>query len=124
MKAAAALLLLSMGGSSLSAATKANVLSVSDVKNDILALDGKNVMVRGWVKGCGGALSMCELQTSPDANDGPSLTLAYVSTVEKQLKLVAGGEVILKARVTDECTVNICTDRGPDLVPIRVIKVF
>lgn len=106
-----------------SAEPENGIYSVGEVKAAILSLDGKNVQVRGWLIGCHGGFD-CRIATSPNDRDGPYLTIDLLKSFEPQLSLASGQEIILKAKVTKECTVNICTDRGPDLVPIRVMKII
>ena len=98
-------------------------LSVADVKSKLQSLDGKTIQIRGWVVGCNGGFD-CRLVTSLSDQRSPSLTIDFVASFEPRLTAVAGDEIILRAKVTDECTVNICLDRGPDIIPIRVMKVF
>ena len=97
--------------------------SVAEVRNSIRSLNGEKILIRGWVVGCNGGFN-CSLVQSLNDIDAPSLTIDFIAAFEPQLTLAAGDEVILKVRVTDECTVNICLDRGPDIVPIRLMKVF
>lgn len=118
-----ALLTLIFSAALLSADAGQQIYGVAEVKADILKLDGNNIQIRGWVKGCTGGLS-CGLVASPDDVKGAYLSIAHVRSFEPQLTAARGQEIVLKAEVTKECTVNICTDRGPDLLPIRIMKIF
>jgi hypothetical protein len=68
---------------------------------------------------------MCSLRTgSFEEGNEATLIIDYVPEIERQLKPLDGKEVLLRVRITDECARNICTDRGPDVVPLQILRVY
>lgn len=102
------------------------VQTVATVAKNLKAWDGRIVDVRGQLGGCDGGFE-CKL-IDPAAKDGDGfkvmLSVDYVPILEPVLGAAHGKEVLLRARVTDECADNNCTDRAADLVPIKVLKEY
>jgi hypothetical protein len=91
---------------------------------NIEALDGQTVLVRGWLKGCHGGFD-CQIGPDGAVEYRESATIDFVRAMETELGKLDGSEVILHARVTAECSgEEICTDRGPDLVPLKIERIL
>ncbi|MBO0749457.1 MAG: hypothetical protein J2O44_03365 [Porphyrobacter sp.] len=123
MKATFALLA-GLGLASCATTPAPTILRVAAVAPHIGEWDGRVVEVRGWLHGChGGFDCTIDTQRSRDRDDNVSLILDFVRAVEPSLGDADGRQVLLRARVTDECVVNICTDRAPALIPIELLEV-
>ena len=99
---------------------------VATVRSHRLAWDGKMILVRGVIEGCHGGLR-CTLRmpASKPTPTTPWITLDMVKEVEPSLGRADGAEVVLRGRVTAVCAGDeICVDRGPDLVPINIVRVL
>ncbi len=101
-------------------------LGVEDVARDLRAHHGHVVMVRGRVSpGCGPR--SCALIGERD--EQARLSIARVDAVEAELVGHAGHVVTLEARVDASCgwrppaggDVIVCTDRAPQLTPLRIL---
>lgn len=125
MRLGLALLVLGAFSASCTAGPGGGALSVGDVSPHLAAWDGETVLVRGWIRGCHHGFQ-CTIDPGPrgDAKHERFLILDHVPALEDRLGAADGREVILRAKVTDICVVNICTDRAPALVPIAVTKVY
>ena len=98
--------------------------SLAEVREKRLEWNGRTVNVRGTIEGCKGEAWGCVLFTGPSDDKRSVLIIDFVPDLEPQLAAVAGREISLRARVTDECARQICTDRGPDIVPLQILKVY
>lgn len=96
---------------------------VAEVLPQIAAWDGRTVRVQGWLR-CPGGFT-CQLEPSATPDYEHSATIDYVKAMEPELIALSGAQIVLVARVTAQCFgENICTDRGPDLIPLRVERVI
>jgi hypothetical protein len=109
------------GVSAMPYSVEQDIYSVAQVSANIKELDGQKLRIRGWLNGCDGGFR-CNLSALPGPMSGKSLTIDLVPEIEWHLGRLDGQEVVLEAVVTKECTVNICVDRGPDLIPVRAVK--
>ena len=119
-----ALLIALLALSSAARAEPTKVWHVDEVVARLSQLDGQVVRIRGWISGCDGGLD-CYIESRPEAERARShtITIDFVSEVEPWLSRLSGKQVILESRVTAACrTTHICTDRAPDVVPIRVVR--
>lgn len=105
-------------------------MSVIDARSNLHALDGKTVAVRGWLDRCE-RLSCALFPTLAAARrrdySGPRLSLAGSPVVDDRAAELAHREIVIEGVVSDRChqaangEVVVCTDRAPDLTPIRII---
>jgi hypothetical protein len=110
---------------SIRAAVPQDSPTLREVFESRIEWNDKVVWVKGWVHGCRGPLFMCSLTDSPSLDLSEArLVIDYLPKMESKLRRVDGKQVLLKARVTDECAQAICTDRGPDIIPIKIQKVY
>ncbi|BCA57432.1 hypothetical protein HMP06_0201 [Sphingomonas sp. HMP6] len=104
-------------------ACRENPCGVTEVLPNILAWDGRIVRVRGWLR-CPGNFT-CQLEPSATPDYEHSATIDYVKAMEPKLKALNGAQIVLLARVTAQCSgEEICTDRGPELIPLRIERVL
>ena len=118
-------------------------LSVQELEANHKRLANSVVRVRGWLTPCGGrscaiAGSLKYLESlrkdSPEPPDTSYVSIEYQAEFDESVRSLRDyySEVILEARVTDQCwsdiqpdgSVIVCADRGNQLIPMRLISVF
>jgi hypothetical protein len=123
MRLLLSLTLIALLGISQSVGAK-KLASIADVQQNLLSWSGEIVLIEGWVWGCHGDFA-CYLSSAPMNKGLHSLTIDFRPSFEPKLHRVSGMRILLKAKVTSECAgENICTDRAPEIIPIRIVKVF
>ncbi len=98
-------------------------LSAGMLSRRIEELDGRTVQVRGWLH-C--QHWGCSLRTRPWP-PAAAVDMVYIGDTEAMAAAfadAAGHQVIVEGRVTAACRREICTDHGPDLMPLRLVRVF
>ena len=103
-------------------------IEAAALSRTIAAHDGDIVRVSGWVDPRCGGLN-CQLTSRPVTDDErpsvqDSVRIGHVEEVEPSLVAAAGRQVVLEGRVSATCRREVCTDRAPDLVPIRLVHVY
>jgi hypothetical protein len=100
------------------------ICTVEEVLDHVLDWDDRTVLVRGWVSGCHHTFDCTIRSIERGGDDDRRATIDFVKMIEPTLGAVDGSEIILRARITDICSGdNICTDRGPTLIPIGIERV-
>ncbi len=117
----AALLLLLTGAPSL--ADEPIALSAAMLSRRIEELDGRTVQVRGWLH-C--RRWGCSLSNRPSKSDAAvaGVNIGDAGAMTSAFTDAAGHQVIVEGRVTAACRREICTDHGPDLMPLRLVRIF
>jgi hypothetical protein len=118
-------------------------LSVQELEAKHARLTGQVVRVHGWLVPCGGR--SCAIVGSldyaralhddevPDPADTSFVSIGFDSRFDEQVRYLRKyyTEVVLDARVTDQCwgdtqpdgSVLVCADRGDQLYPVRLVAV-
>lgn len=105
-------------------------MSVTDALSKLHALNGKKVVVHGWLDRCE-RLSCALFPTLAAARQrdysGPRLSLAGTHVVDDRAAELAHREIVIEGVISDRChqaangEIVVCTDRAPDLTPIRIL---
>ena len=121
-----------LGAAALAAAT-VPAMSVANVRNNLHALDGKTVVVHGWLDRC--EKLSCGLFPSLAAAracdyGGVMLSVAASPVVDGRAAELALREVQIEGVLSDRCraptadgTITVCSDRAPDFTPTRLVKI-
>ena len=104
-------------------------LTVGAVVADHSALNGKTIMVRGWLDRCvdlSCALFPTRAAAMAKSWERPLLSVGASPLIDNHLDQLRHAEIILEARFDNRCLENkhICLDRAPTLDPVRVVRIL
>jgi hypothetical protein len=119
-----------------------HVWTVDQAFQHAAKLDGRTILVRGWLPRCGGL--DCTLYSSKTAADrfwenrghNRILSIGAAPEFDRVIRSQVPAEIVLRARVNADClrkneirnpdgTIDIilCADRTDDLIPLQIISV-
>jgi len=121
------------------ASPSADPMTVSALDNQIDALNGQTVRVKGYLGIC--HRLQCSLFTNKADSDlserrtaamwqhveplppaPPELGIGSAEGFDSKADRLQHSPVLITGKVTNECRHAICTDRGPDLVPTDIVS--